>query len=277
MTDIDLKYVGSLAEKALRRTIIDADDGSLRRFIINDKEGRYELLPIADRYPREPRVVADIVSLADLVVAEGVRMDTTGLYMTASFDRNGGTVHLEENLGRHGSHINFVRMPSFALENLNSALTGWRKHADFLVILANLSPWMAPGTSKAILAAFRKIEVSANSAITSQPHLDDTGAKGDSWKFEMRVGSGTAGTVDLPTAIQLTMPFALRSAATYDVEAQIDVTAERDEKAQTYRPLFRLIAPTLAAVREKALEDELAFFGDVVKKSVPDIVIVRHG
>lgn len=273
---IDIRQVLQLAEQAVREPIIELKDGSRRRFLYDDAKRVYDEVEPSAEFPREVRTVGDIQSLVELVKAESARIMelNKGDFATASFTPSGGVVWLEEDQGRLGMAVKYERQPSFALNRVQAELGRWLDHESFLLLLATLAPWMVNG--KRVLQAFRRVSTETTSGMSSQPFLDE-GTTGLSYKVDVKV-RGENVQADLPATLVLNIPFTLRQPGTYAIELWVDIKGERDEDSDKpiYVPFFRLLAPELAAIKERALEDELSFFREAMAKVLPNMPIVRE-
>lgn len=276
-TLIDIRQIAALAERAQRSPIVVANDGTRRAWLYSDAKRIYEPIEPPTSLPRMTRKVGDVQSLIDVVLAEGKRLEAEavatkdGLYMTALFGSQGAHVYLREDQGKESPVVQFERSKSFALRALEGAVTGWQSHENFLLTLANLSPWMEGG--KSVLAAFRKVSSDTTQGMVSQPFLDDRGESTDAYRVEVKVRGANVDT-KLPAVLSLQLPLTPRPAQFYDVEVWVDIGGAMKDGGG-FVPKFRLIAPELKSVLEQAAADEVTLFTANVRPTLPQIVIVN--
>lgn len=257
--DIDPADLGNLAqaighvqETSIfgREPIIDLGDGSGRKFLFNYKTARYE--PV-DRFVKQEGSVSTVESLAELVAEYAKREDRkTGQDMTVTFSSNGATFSLDDRDRRH-SFI-YRRVLSQQWETLRQILGKPMSHKALIRALQSLSPSIV--NYPQVFAAFQRIAISKDVKLTSEPTLGAKGQSDNSYHVSLSIKGAVAGDTTLPSQIEVTLQYARGGSQFYTIPIEVDL-AENDGT-----PVITLFAPTIEAVADQAVLDEMALFDE---------------
>ena len=247
-----------------RSTTETISDGSGRVLVFEPATLTYREL---ERFVKRVRSVSNIESLAAMVLEEARRASyeerdadgtrALGDWMTVVFNAAGAEFHLDDRDGRTVFAYKRELSPQWNVIRGQDGRTGL-SHVVFLRLLQSLRPSLV---TPAVIAEFRRIDVSAGIHIESAPTLEH-GKSGSAYRFELRVNGRAVGAA-VPSTIELRMPFARNSSKHYTLEAE--VVAELAEKGDKKELQFGLVLPERGVVEEQAIADEVLWFREQVK------------
>jgi hypothetical protein len=251
-----IAHIQDTSTAAKRDALVTLVDG--RQFIYSDKEQEYAEI---ERFVKFEGSVSTVESFAELVVEYAKRFETkaqgktaaaaikpTGRNQTVTFTSKGATYSPDDEDRRHLFTYNRV------LSQQWNALVGKSMfHKDFIRALQTLSPSIVDYSL--VLASFRKLTVSKDVKLVSEPVLNDSGDSNNGYNVQLSVKGGTSETT-LPSMITAKVQFARGGAATYDVPIDVDLSDREGV------PVITLYAQTLAAIADQAVLDEMKFFDE---------------
>jgi len=245
---------------ANRDAFVTLDDG--RRFLYSDADKKYDEI---DRFVKLEGAVSTIESLADLVVTYSKRLNrVNGGNQTVTFTSDGAKYSPDDEDRRHV--FTYKRVLSQQWQTLVSLLNKPMSHKELIRALQSLSPSIE--NYALVMAAFRRLVVSKDVKLASEPVLNESGDSGNSYSVQLSIRGGTTETT-LPSVIDLKLQYARASEAIYDVAVDVDLS-DRDGV-----PVITLFAPTLPAIADKAVIDEMKYFDDTMKaNSLSETLIV---
>jgi hypothetical protein len=231
-----------------RDAIIEVGDGSGRRFIYDDAEKKYIEL---DRFVKQDGYVSTVESFAELVMEHAKRNErATGKNMTVTFTSSGATFSPDDNDRR--DIFTYRRVLSQQWEALKQILGKPMSHKALIRTLQALSPSIV--NYQIIFASFQRLAISKDVKLVSEPILNADGHSGNSYAVNLSIKGAVAGETTLPANIEMRLQYARGSSAKYDVPVEVDLT-ENDGT-----PVITLFAPTLDAVADQAVLDEMEYF-----------------
>lgn len=241
-----------------RVPIIKVDDQSDRRFLFDDKEGKY--LPL-ERVVVRSRRVSNIESFVALVIEESRRRDNpTGHFGTVSFSTTGGHFSPDERVALDS--FNYIRKLSPQWAALMAALGKPLMHADFIRVLQGLRPSFDAKEYPLLMREFRKVSFDSRTNLVSAPVLTN-GKAGSTFEFTIEVKGGGQAETAIPSGFRLALPFARGSAAQYYIDVELDAQmVEREGKKSV---AFVLLCPHKEETEERAVNEEVKLFANTVQ------------
>ena len=226
-----------------------------RRFVYNDRLLEYVEV---DRVVKQTGAVGNVECLIALVKEEALRRaNTTGEWMTVTFDANGAYFSPDDRVRLDGYTYRRTFSPEWERITRNIGLP--MKHVEFLRLLQSLRHVLA--NASATIAAFRSVDVSRAAKIASSPTIRD-GKAAVSLAIEMTVnmggGASTLTAKELTSTLDFVLPFARGGAK--DVTLEAEVTAEIAREGEKETLLFGFVIPDIEAVGRQAREREVQDF-----------------
>lgn len=251
---------------------IGVEDG--RKFLYDDREQKYQEI---DRFVKFEGQVSTVESFAELVVEYAKRFEAkaanklshdfakaTGNNQTVTFTGKGATYSPDDEDRRH--LFTYQRAISQQWQALVAVLGKPLTHKELIRALQTLSPSITDYAL--VIASFRKLTVSKDVKLVSEPVLNDTGDSNNGYSVQLSVKGGTSETT-LPSWITARVNYTRGSAAAYDVPIEVDL-ADRDGV-----PVITLYSPTLAAIADQAVMDEMKTFSESMEASgLKDLLVV---
>lgn len=235
--------------------IIEAGDGSGRRFLFDYAAKKYE--PI-ERFVKQEGQVSTVESLAELVAEYAHRTGRkTGDRMTVTFTGNGAWFSLDDDDRRHG--FAYRRVLSQQWQVLVGILGKPMSHKGLIRSLQALSPSIVDFA--VTFAAFQRLAISKDVKLTSEPILGANGKSDNSYHVSLSIKGAVAGDTSLPSQIAVKLQYARGGSATYEIPIEVDLS-ENDGT-----PVITLHAPTIEAVADQAVLDELGLFDQQMEAS----------
>jgi len=264
-----IQHIQETATAHEREAILNLEDG--RKFIYDDAEQRYEAI---ERFVKFEGSVSTVESFGELVVEYAQRFEQkaagdpdvkpTGRNQTVTFTSDGAWYSPDDDDRRH--KFTYKRVPSQQWNALKAALNRPMSHKDLIRTLQTLSPSIE--NYALVITAFRRLIVSKDVKLASEPILNAEGQSGNAYSILLSVKGGTTETT-LPSTLDVKLQFARGSEATYIVPVEVDLT-EKDDI-----PVITLFAPTLDAIADKAVLDEMRFFDERMDRSgLTDLLMV---
>jgi hypothetical protein len=243
--------------------IVDAGDGSGRKFLFDFNTSEYK--PI-ERFVKHEGAVSTVESLAELVAEYARRFErTTGKNMTVTFTSSGASFSPDDFDRRHV--VTYRRVLSQQWEALKSSLGKAMSHKALIRTLQALSPSIE--NYPLVFAAFQRLAISKDVKLTSEPVLGANGQSDNTYHVSLSIKGAVAGDTTLPSQITLKLQYARGSSATYEIPVEVDLS-ENDGT-----PVITLFAPTLDAVADRAVLDEMSYFDTQMEVSgLPDLLCV---
>lgn len=249
-----IERIQDTATAATRSSLIEVGDGSGRRFLYDDAEQKYVEL---DRFVKQEGSVSTVESFAELVMEYAKRHESeTGKNMTVTFTSAGANFSPDDSDRRH--LFTYRRVLSQQWEALKQVLGKPMSHKALIRTLQALSPSIV--SYQIIFAAFQRLAISKDVKLVSEPVLNTDGKSGNSYAVNLSIKGAVAGETTLPAALNVRVQYARGSSAQYDVPVEVDLS-ENDGT-----PVITLFAPTLDAVADQAVLDELQYFEEQTSK-----------
>lgn len=252
-----------------RDAVLELPDGSRRIFLYDDAQQQYSEL---QRVVIQSGKVSNIESFAALVLEEAKRRGEAlnahdGSWMTVVFNTTGGRfapndeVRLDEFL--------YKRTLSPQWLALTTVLNQPMEHKTFVAAMQRLRPSILEYSD--LIRQFRKVSFSDKTNIVSEPMLS-AGANDNSYQVQIGVmgGGGTSATA-FPSEFEVELQYARGSEKRYRTPIEIDMTTVTRGDRKELR--FTLVAPDLPNVEERAIEDEIAYFREMVK-DLPRLLVL---
>lgn len=255
-----IALIQSTSTAGQRDAFVTLADG--RVFLYADSSNEYHEI---DRFVKMTGSVSTIESFADLVTEYAKRVDqTTGKNQTVTFTSDGALYSPDDNDRRH--LFTYKRVPSQQWAALDVALkSGPMSHKGLIRTLQSLSPSIV--NYPLVMASFRRLVVSKDVRLASEPILNESGDNTNGYNVQLSIKGGTSETT-LPSVIDLRLQFARGSEAVYEVPVDVDLT-DKDGV-----PVITLFAPTLPAIGDRAVLDEMKFFASQMDEGKLDDLLV---
>lgn len=255
-----IALVQNTSTAAKRETFVTLVDG--RTFLYDDSEQKYEEI---ERFVKLEGSVSTVESFAELVVEYAKRKGRkAGDNQTVTFTSIGATYSPDDVDRRH--LFNYKRVLSQQWNALKAVLGKPLSHKDLIRALQGLSPSIV--NYPLVMTAFRKLVVSKDIRLASEPILNEIGDSDNEYKVHLSIKGGSAETT-IPAALDVKVQYARGGEAMYVVPVEVDLT-ERDGI-----PVITLFAPLIDAVADQAVLDEMKFFDEQMEATgLKDLLIV---
>lgn len=247
-----IKHIQDTSTAAEREAFVTLSDG--RTFLYDDSALKYSEI---ERFVKQEGAVSTVESLAELVVEYADRMKRkTGKGMTVTFTASGAAFSPDDADRRH--LFKYQRVLSQQWQALTAAIGKPMWHKDLIRLLQSLSPSIA--SYPLVMASFRRLVVSKDVRLTSEPTLNDRGDSNNGYNVQLSMKGGTSETT-LPSALTLKLQYARASSAYYEIPVEVDLTEKEGV------PVITLFAPLLAAIADQAVLDEMKLFEETMDVS----------
>jgi len=262
MQQIDPENLGIIAEAIhhvqatstaeARDSLITLADG--RQFLYDDSEQKYGEI---ERFVKLEGSVSTVESFAELVAEYAKRLGVpTGKQQTVTFTSAGATYSPDDEDRRH--LFKYGRVLSQQWEALKAVLGKPLSHKELIRALQTLSPSIVDYAL--VMASFRRLIVSKDVRLASEPILNAEGDSQNGYNVQLSIKGGTSETT-LPSAIEVKVQYARASEATYTVPVEVDLSDREGV------PVITLFAPTLPAIADQAVLDEMKYFDETMDAS----------
>lgn len=249
-----------VAEKSQRDTLTTLSDGSARILRLLPGGGVEEV----ERWQARTGTVSNVESLLDVVNNEA-RLGTLtsdGAGGRVTFTTKGAVFVPDLEDTRHV--FTYTRAIAPEWTNFIGGIGTPMTHKEFLRFLKSLGACLVDRA--AVLSAYRRVTLTRNSKLTSSPVLVE-GAAGGGYEFAVTID----GAEDrIPQAFQVNVPYTRGAGRFYFVDVEVDV--EEDEDEGDLR--FTIQAPTIPAVADLAIMDEVAHFRSETEETLPNLLVV---
>jgi hypothetical protein len=237
---------------ANRDALLTLADG--RQFIYNDAAQEYEEI---DRFVKLEGSVSTVESFAELVIEYARRGSwKKGEHQTVTFTSSGATYSPNDVDRRH--LFTYRRVLSQQGQALVAILGKPLSHKELIRALRSLSPSIVDYAL--IMNGFRRLVVSKDVRLASEPVLSESGDSNNGYNVQLSIKGGTSETT-LPSAIDVRVQFARGGTASYNVPVEVDLS-DKDGI-----PVITLFAPTLPAIVDQAVLDEMHLFDETMDSS----------
>mgnify|MGYP001576363221 FL=1 len=255
--DLTREAIEHLQETAIakRAAVIEAGDGSGRRYLYNDESKGYEEI---DRFVKYEGSVSTVESLAELVAEYAKRFERpSGKNMTVTFTSAGATFSPDDADRRHA--FTYRRVLSQQWTALRAALEEPMSHKGLIRTMQSLSPSILD--YPVVFAAFQRLAISKDVKLVSEPILGAEGKSDNTYRVNLAIKGAIAGETTLPSLIDVKVQYARGGEAAYVIPVTVDL-AEDDGT-----PVITLFAPTIGTVADQAVLDELTYFDRAMERS----------
>jgi hypothetical protein len=262
-----IKHIQDTSAAKTRQPFVTVPDG--RVFQYSDHDQFYDEI---DRFVRFEGSVSTVESFAELVVEYARRFEQkkfatgeaglkpTGTNQTVTFTSAGATYSPDDEDRRH--LFTYHRVLSQQWNALVAALGKPLSHKGLIRTLQTLSPSIV--NYPQVFAAFQRLAISKDVRLTSEPVLGLNGASDNSYHVSLSIKGSNVGETTLPSQIEAEVNYARGGSAAYIVPIEVDLA--EDEKDEGV-PVITLFAPTLAAIADQAVMDEMKLFEESMTAS----------
>lgn len=245
LTKESIELIQDTSTAAKRATLIK--DSSGVEHLYDDSEQKY--FPLA-RFVKQEGAVSTVESLVDLVEEFAKRTGRkTGKTMTVTFTSKGATFSPDDDDRRHS--FTYGRVLSQQWVAFRDVISKQMTHKGLIRTLQALSPSIIDYPR--IFALFQRLAISKDVKLVSEPVLN-SGSSENSYRVNLSIKGAHAGETDVPSQIEVRIQYARGSSAFYTIPVEVDL-ADNDGT-----PVITLFAPTIDAVADQAVLDELTFF-----------------
>jgi hypothetical protein len=247
-----IAHIQNTATAAKREATITLADG--RVFLYDDRDQKYTEI---DRFVKFEGAVSTVESFAELVAEYAKRFKRAdGAKQTVTFTGVGATYSPDDDDRRH--LFTYKRVLSQQWLALKTALGKPMSHKDLIRALQTLSPSIVD--YPLVMASFRRLVVSKDIRMTSEPILNDSGDSTNGYNVNLSLKGGTTETT-LPSSITVKVQYARGSEATYEIPVEVDLTEKEGI------PIVTLFAPLIDAIADQAVMDEMKSFHEAMERT----------